>query len=167
MLRLAGFLVGPTTSGQDAIRTRLTHAEQRARHEIDALRRLVAGQLELEHVLHLAQALHAGVRAAQLVAELDRFHAQAEVQNEGRSGRQNGQRPQDQEHPFAAHQASSPQLGSLGASASTRIATRSLALRARGFSASSVSLAKTGFLFKRCQEERSRNARLTKRSSSE
>src|SRR3954462_8292849 len=105
--------------------------------------------------------------AAKLITKLHRFYAQRQVQDEGGGCGQHCERPQDEKHALALHCASSPQLGSLGSSPSTRMAARSLALRARGFSASSVSPARMGLLFKRCQAERSRNARFTKRSSSE
>src|SRR6185503_19453584 len=113
--------------------TRLAHAEERTRNQIDALGRLVRRELELEHAPNLTQARHMRMGATEFVAELRRTDAQSQIQDEGARRSEHSERPEREEGPRPVHGVTSP----LSARSASRRATRSLALRARGFSACS------------------------------
>ena len=111
---------GEAADGDDALGLRGLHAEERARHDLDALRRLVARRFELEHALHFAQLRLLTARFAELVAELHVLAAQREMQDERRHRRRHGERPENEKRALRSHDA-------------TFLAARSLALRERGF----------------------------------
>ena len=139
----------PCRDRDDALGGGRLHPEQRARDHLDALRRLVARRLELEHALHLAEARLLAARATELVAELDRSPAQREVQHERRHASRRPPRSRGR-----GTGAGSSRLAALLARA------RSLALRERGLCfASRVREATTGFLVSRLPDVAARGTR--------
>ena len=110
---------GPTDDagdGDDAVRCRRLHAEERARHDLDALRRLVARRFELEHALHLAQLGLLSARFAELVAELHVPAAQAPgAARTAVTVADDGEGPQDQERALRSHDATFSRGAQLGA----------------------------------------------------
>src|SRR5262249_3077796 len=144
---------GGLGEGDDALGGRRLHPEQRARDDLDALGRLVARRLDLEHALDLAQPRLLLARAPELVAQLHRLAAEGEAHDERAGGRGDGERPDGEEGGARAAHGSppgSPVFAALSALPAfpapvTRRAARSFALRARAFWAHSSSLGTSGF----------------------
>ena len=153
---------GPTAragDGDDPVGRGWLHPEQRAGDHFDALRSLVARRFELEHALHLAQAPLLIARLPELVPELDGASAQREVQNERRH---RGARPPGSTRMQKRALRALPRAGRL-----SRARAQLGAARARVLLASRRRDGMIGFLVSRSHMSRSKNARFTRRSSSE